>query len=216
MNNPGIYFRIWAAACLMIASCNHKEQTITPNISNEVITTVQVQLTNQANKTDIQTATWEQLVDANGKPQPVDVSKANLTLKSNATYTASITVLDKSQNPVDDHTLEIEDRSNIHLFFLQPLPTASALVIPTASGELYPEPIPTPIPNGAPLNLTVSITDKDTNNPPLPLGLESIFTTGNASTGWLRIVLRHQPSGKDGTFAPGDTDLDVGYNVTIQ
>ena len=215
MRSGRIYLNTLVATSLLIG-CGHKEQVIAPNIDNEHLTTIQLQLTNQADAGDVQTATWEQLVDVNGKPLPTDVSKANVALKKNAMYKATLLILDKSQNPVVDQTVEIKERANIHLFFFQPLPTASALVIPTASGELYPEPIPTPIPNGAPLNLTASITDKDTNNPPLPLGLETIFTTGNASTGWLRIVLRHQPSGKDGTFAPGDTDLDVGYTVIIQ
>jgi hypothetical protein len=37
-----------------------------------------------------------------------------------------------------------------------------------------------------------------------------------ASTGYLQVVLRHQPNVKDGTFAPGSTDFDAGFKVTIQ
>jgi hypothetical protein len=62
----------------------------------------------------------------------------------------------------------------------------------------------------------VTTTDTDTNNPPLPIGFKTSFKTGAASTGYLRVVLRHQPNVKDGTFAPGSTDLDAGFTVSIQ
>ncbi|HTJ51011.1 MAG TPA: hypothetical protein VL443_16230 [Cyclobacteriaceae bacterium] len=208
------------AGALIIFSCNKDEQVVAPTISNEALTTVQLQLVNVADGTDKPTAQWEQLLDNNGNPLPVDVSEANLNLKANATYTAKLVLLDKTQSPVFNVSDEIKERANYHLFFYQPLPTDQPLVIPnnypTDQNDIYPEPIPTPIPAGSNLNLSIVITDHDNNSQQYPLGLETKFTTAAASSGWLRIVLRHQPNVKNGTYAPGSTDLDVGFNVKIQ
>ncbi len=207
-------------AWAFVASCSNDEKVVAPTIANEALTTVQLQLTNTSDATDKPTAQWEQLLDNNGNPLPVDVSQANLTLKAGATYSAKLVLLDKTQNPVFVVSDEIKERGNYHLFFYQPLPTNQPLVIPnnypTNPDDLYPDPIPTPIPAGSSLNLTVTITDHDTNPQAYPVGLECNFTTGAAGSGWLRIVLRHQPNSKNGTYAPGSTDMDVGFNVTIQ
>jgi hypothetical protein len=66
--------------------------------------------------------------------------------------------------------------------------------------------------NGA--NLDIAITDKDAGG--LDVGLVSTWTTGDASTGTLTLELRHQPGVKDGTCAPGDTDVQVSFDVEIQ
>jgi hypothetical protein len=208
------------AGVLLLLSCSHDEKVVAPTISNEALTTVQLQLVNTADANDKPTAQWEQLLDNNGNPLPVDVSQANLNLKANTTYTAKVVLLDKTQNPVFVVSDEIKERANYHLFFYQPLPTSLPLVIPnnypTNPDDIYPDPIPTPIPSGSALNLTVTITDHDTNPQQYPVGLQSNFVTGAAGSGWLRIVMRHQPNVKNGTYAPGSTDLDVGFNVSIQ
>ncbi len=204
----------------IMLSCNKDEQVVAPTISNEALTTAQLQLVNTADPSDKPTAQWEQLLDKNGNPLPVDVSQANITLKVNATYTAKIILLDKTQNPATVISDEIKARGTYHLFFYQPLPTSQPLVIPNNYpanvNDIYPLPIPTPIPTGGPLNLLVTITDHDSNPQQYPIGLESNFVTGAAGTGWLRVVLRHQPNTKNGTFAPGSTDLDVGFSVSIK
>ncbi|AWM32499.1 hypothetical protein [Hymenobacter nivis] len=212
--------RLLSAALLLAvaAGCSKSEEVVAPTIANEALTTTILTLTNTANPSDVVTAQWEQLLDNKGQPLPPDVSKANLALKANATYTGQLGVLDKSQTPTFDVGKEIgESRTTYHHFFYQPLPTNQSYVIPAPTGaDTYPTPIPTPLPSTTPLNLTVTTTDVDTNSPPLPLGLKTSFKTGAASTGYLRVVLRHQPNTKDGTYAPGSTDLDVGLNVTIQ
>lgn len=217
MNVKKMVFAL-SAGVLALSSCSKDEEVVSPTISNEALTTVQLQLVNVSDATDKPTAQWEQLLDNNGNPLPVDVSAANLSLKPNATYKATLVLTDKTQTPVFDVSAEIKERANYHSFFFQPLPTASTLLIPAPTGsDVYPDPIPTPLASGsAVLNLTVTITDHDTNTTPLPIGLESEFKTGAASSGWLRIVLRHQPNLKDGTYTPGSTDMDAGFKVSIQ
>ena len=216
--NPAARLLSVALLLAAVAGCSKKEEVVAPTVANEALTTATLRLTNAADPADVVTAQWEQLLDNKGNPLPVDVSKANLTLRRNATYTGQLGILDKSQSPVFDVGGEIvESRANYHSVFYQPLPTATALVIPAPTGaDTYPEPIPTPLPSGPALNLTVTTTDVDTNKTPLPLGFQTRFVTGAAGTGYLRVVLRHQPNVKDGTFAPGSTDLDAGFNVTIQ
>jgi hypothetical protein len=209
-----------AALAILVWACNKDEKIVAPNVDNEALTTVQLHLVNAANTADSTSAQWEDLLDNNGNPLPVDTTKAHLTLKANVTYNAKIIILDKTQVPVQDVTEEIKARENYHLFFYQPLPTNLPLVIPNSypsnPNDLYPPPIPTPIPAGPALNLTVTITDHDTNPQMYPVGLQTQMVTGAAGKGWLRVVLRHQPNAKNGTYAPGSTDLDTGFSVGIQ
>jgi hypothetical protein len=202
-----------------ILSCNKDEKVVAPTIDNEALTTVQLFLTNSTDATDTTSAQWQQLLNNNGKPLPVDVSRANLVLKTNVTYSCQVIIWDKTQTPPANISNEIKARENYHLFFYQPLPTNLPLVIPNNypanPDDIYPPPIPTPIPAGTALALAVTITDHDTNPQQYPVGLQSNFVTGAAGSGWLRLVLRHQPNAKNGTYAPGSTDLDVGFNVVI-
>lgn len=216
-----LFQALWVAGMLVSLSCKRaKEAPPAPHISNEPFTTVSLFMTNTQAPYDTDTATWEQLKDSTGKLLPVDTSKAHIVLKANTTYNAQIQILDKSQNPVFNVTNEIRNRANYHLFFYQPLPTTKAFVIPYNKGDSLPLPIPVITSTTAPvtsdpLNLTVTITDYDYNLLGYQLGLKSNFKTGDTSKGWLRVVLKHQPSGKNGTYAPGSIDFDVGYTVEI-
>jgi hypothetical protein len=64
--------------------------------------------------------------------------------------------------------------------------------------------------------LTITKTDVDGNDN--PLGIETSVTTGEAGSGTLTIVLKHQPTKpNDGSSssAGGSTDVEVTFNVTI-
>lgn len=62
-------------------------------------------------------------------------------------------------------------------------------------------------------NLTITRTDSDGT---YQIGLKSSWVTGAVSTGSVTVVLRHQPDVKDGSCAPGDTDVEVSFPVVIQ
>jgi hypothetical protein len=137
-----------------------------------------------------------------------------LNLKANAKYNVKVVMLDTTQTPTFDVSAEIKERANYHLFFFQPTPVSSQnLVFGTTSASI---PGTEPSATGPYLNLTVSRTDQDTNNPPLQVGLTDLLTTGDASSGKLRVILRHQPNAKNGTFDPGSSDLDVNFIVNIK
>lgn len=111
-----------------------------------------------------------------------------IILKPNADYSCSITLLNESVNPAESITDEIEEEADDHEFFL--------------------------IPSGA--NIDITRVDLDSKN--LPVGLSSTWATGNASTGTVRVVLKHKPGSKAAGDAvtKGDTDIDLNFTAKVQ
>jgi len=188
MKNKQIVLFALAATTLAWSSCKKEEKNVDPPApDNEIITTVKLVATNNADITDIRTAQWKDLTPNEGNP---DLSAAKLTLKKDAVYTVSVLFMDETKTPLVDITAEVKDRANYHLICFAP-----------AAG----------------LNLTVARTDHDTNSPALELGLKNNFTTAAVSSGTLNVSLHHQPSGKNGTDCSiGSTDADVNFTVNIQ
>lgn len=108
-----------------------------------------------------------------------------IKLKTNTTYFASLALFNGILN--EEITSEIEQEANDHLFVYKP------------SGS----------------NLNISVTDRDSNTPALPVGIKSTWRTGNTGNGTLQIILKHQPGIKDGTEVPGDTDVDLNFQIRI-
>jgi hypothetical protein len=115
-------------------------------------------------------------------------------LLAGTAYRMHVQVLDES-NPdaVEDITEEIAAEDEEHQFFF--------------------------IVAGA--EATFSYGDADANGN--PVGLETLWSTGAASAGTLRVVLRHElnkdaPGVSDGdiTNAGGDTDVDVTFPLVVQ
>jgi uncharacterized RmlC-like cupin family protein len=197
---------------LFYASCSSKsEQAVAPNIANETITQASLKFTNQSNPADTPKCTYTFHLNNNNIVTSVD--STTLNLKANSKYNGVVYMLDQTQSPVFVVSNEIKQRQNFHLFFFQPTPVATAPVVSNTTPYIPGTPVNATLP---PLNLTIARTDLDTNNPPLQVGLTDLFTTGNASSGNLRFVLRHQPNAKNGTFAPGSSDLDVNFITIIQ
>ena len=64
-------------------------------------------------------------------------------------------------------------------------------------------------------NTNVSIVRTDSDGT-FEVGIESRWFTGNVANGETTISLKHQPGVKDGTCAPGDTDVEVTFVTEIQ
>lgn len=131
-------------------------------------------------------AQWKDLTPDDAAARTIDT----LRLSASTSYTGLIEFFDDSKSPVRDHTYDIKSEAADHLLIYQPL-------APLTSD-----------------NLIVTRTDKDQNN--REVGLRYTLQTGVAGTGSLRIILKHQPGVKDGTDAPGDTDVDVSFPVKIR
>jgi hypothetical protein len=221
----------------VLAGCNKKASSVTPSLpGNEFLTTVQLYLVNANDPTDVHVGSWSQMSPYTHTYQ-VDSAYFNnafLNLKANSSYNARVIILDSTKTPVDSVSDEILQRENYHLFFFQPSPIAASNYVvsntttnipqsywntndntDTTAGGLSINEFEVPPSTASPLNLTVNRTDTDDNNPPLQIGLQDQVVTGAASTGTLRVVLRHQPNAKNGTYAPGSTDLDITLAVTI-
>jgi hypothetical protein len=110
-----------------------------------------------------------------------------IALKPNTTYAMTIEFLDESKTPADNITDEVKEESDKHLLVYTPSPATL---------------------------LTYTYGDKDANN--LNIGLVGEAATGAAGSGKLKVQLRHQPEGKNGSAALGSDDVNLDFNVKLQ
>ena len=108
-----------------------------------------------------------------------------IRLVANTYYNATVQLLNESESPAEDITIEVQDENDEHLFCY------------------------------APSNTNVSIVRTDSDGT-FEVGIESRWFTGNTANGETTITLKHQPDVKDGTCAPGDTDIEVTFVTEIQ
>lgn len=112
----------------------------------------------------------------------------DIVLDSGTTYTVSVRFLDESGATAEDITAEIMEEDDEHIICIEP------------EGDLTSA-------------LEINRTDSDGT---FEVGLMSSWNTLAISSGDLHLILKHQPDGqKDGTCAPGDTDVEIHFNVTI-
>lgn len=182
------------AASLAFPACKDDDdpKPQPPANEGEVITTLRYTLTPVGGGA-ARTAQFRDL-DGDGGTAPVltyDGGAARLLLDKTKTYTGAVLLLDETKSPVDTISNEVLEEADEHLF-------------------VYKLSAPTP----ADL-LTITRTDRDANM--LPLGLETtVAPRATPGTGTLQIILKHQPGVKDGTEAPGDTDIDVSFGVEVR
>lgn len=117
------------------------------------------------------------------------------TLADSSEYMVTLAFLDESSTPVEDITPEIVSEGEDHQIFFATTESLDLI------GFRY--------------------EDMDLNNN--PIGVETTFETGEASSGGLQVILRHEPnknaagvSNGDLTNAGGETDIEVQFDVTIQ
>lgn len=108
-----------------------------------------------------------------------------IKLKPNKTYFLDVIVLDETKNPIDTVSKEILKEKNDHQFFF------------THTG----------------VNISTSYLDSDDKG--YPVGLRSKWRTKEAGTGTSKIVLKHQVGIKNGTEAPGETDIEVSFQTRV-
>jgi hypothetical protein len=131
--------------------------------------------------------------DLDGDSRTKPESFDTLKLARNTDYTVKILIGDESKGSLDDITEDIKDESDVHLFVYRPTPVSL---------------------------LAIQITDLDKNA--LPVGLLAKAKTQYIpGTGFLQILLKHQPmlNGKvvkTGDEDAGSTDLDLSFPVIIK
>lgn len=115
-----------------------------------------------------------------------------INLAPNKIYDATVEIYDKSKNPAVEIDEEVEEEGDVHRLYYTTAAAAS---------------------------LTISDLDNDANGK--PLGLHSVWTTGEASNGNVTITLRHYENGGKETSDPvnsskSNTDALVEFPVIIQ
>jgi hypothetical protein len=167
----------------VLSSCK-KDKVEEPN-EEEVITTVQVELTDNSNGTKT-TFKFDDADGPGGAAPVVDTIKLGAT----KTYTATLTLLNKTANPVEDITEEVEEEANDHEIFIEP--AAGSNIVVTNR------------------NLAGTLN--------LPLGITSTWAAGAAANGTLKITLKHKPGAKAAgdNVSKGETDIEVVFNTKVQ
>lgn len=155
----------------------------------EVITTMVVKLTPTSGG-----ATLEYKFDDADGPGGTAPTKDMITLAANKSYHVEILLLNKTVNPVDTVSEEVEEEADAHRFYFEPRAGSN-----------------------------VTVTGLDTDDDGLPVGLHSMWTTGAAATGKLKITLRHYPGNPPGkaladqvNSSKSETDIDVEFDTKVQ
>ena len=204
----GLFF---IASLVMIAGCGDDDDDdnddMDPDAENpeEVITDVTLTFTPDGGGAAI-TATAE---DPDGEgPEDLEITQ-DIELAANTTYTLTIDLLNaEDPDDVESITEEIDEEADEHMFFF------------AWTGDVFSDPEG----NGNADNREDVVSYNDEDSAGLPLGLSTTWTTGDASTGTLRIALKHQPEAPDGTAVKtetstindGDSDIDITWDVTIE
>lgn len=106
-----VLFSTLLAASVALTAC--KKDDPKPVNESELITTVEVTFTNQADASDVVTIRWYDK-DGDGPANPV-ITNGNL--KAGATYNAQVKLLNESKSPAEDITAEIREEAEEHQLY---------------------------------------------------------------------------------------------------
>jgi hypothetical protein len=173
---------------VLFSACSKDDDKKEEN-EEEVITTMVVKFTPTSGGAAIQFKYDDP--DGPGGTAPV---KEMITLAANKSYDVELLLLNKTVNPADTISAEVEEEADAHRFYFEP-----------SAGS----------------NITVSGLDTDDNN--IPLGLNSTWTTTAAATGKIKITLRHYPGNPPGkaladlvNSSKSGTDMEVEFDTKVQ
>lgn len=127
-----------------------------------------------------------------------------INLVANTSYTLTLSLLNElaeMSSPAYNITDEVEEEGDEHMFFY------------AWTGNVFSDPAG----NGNIDNRSDAVNYLDEDVDGLPVGINTFWTTGTASSGTFRIVLKHQPQLKSATSGAdtGETDLDVEFEINI-
>jgi hypothetical protein len=172
-------------ASTVLSGC--RKETIEEN-DEELITTMVLKLTPAGG------STVEYSFDDPDGPGGTSPVKQMIILAPNTKYDVSVQLLNKTANPAEDITQEVEEESDAHRFYYTP-----------AAGS----------------NITVSDLDNDVNA--MPLGINSVWTTAAVANGKITVTLRHYPgnppdkAAADAVNSPkSGTDIEVEFDTQIK
>ena len=172
------------ASTLIFASCSDDDDnTPDPVNEEEVITTLTVTLDSGSDTVVMQ------YQDLDGDGSDVATVTVSGSLNANTVYDGSIVLLNETEMPAENITVEIEEEDDEHQFFYT---VGSGLDVATEYANF----------------------DGDGN----PLGTMFVLNVGSASSGGLTFTLRHEPNKPNTGLenAGGSTDIEVTFDVTVE
>lgn len=205
---------IVAASLLVFAACkkDKKEDPApaapAPTNPSEVITTMKIYIKDSITGNPI-TGSPFIFKDADGGggggflPNAAD---SLITLNDTTTYLAVIILLDETKTPADSISNEVVEEGAEHMFFFE---QSNPTVTGTGTGTLY-----TTMLTGSGVKITYLDKDDYYRGIGQQFKLRTYGSTGGAQHPF-RVTLRHQPGTKDGTYAPGETDVEVKFKVKV-
>ncbi|MGI9532683.1 type 1 periplasmic binding fold superfamily protein [Lutimonas sp.] len=169
----------------LLMSCSDDDDDIPPVNEEELITTMTITMVPNGGGTNVTLKTVD--LDGDGPNQPVITVSGPMT--SGITYMGSIELLNETEDPAEDITVEVEEEAEEHQFFY------------TVGG-------------GLDATTEYKNFDMDGN----PLGTEFSLDAGDASTGTLTFTLRHEPKKPNTGIddAGGETDITATFPVEIE
>ncbi len=126
-------------------------------------------------------------------------SDSVITILSNHVYATTILLLDETKNPIDTISKAVLSEGVDHMFFFNSITPSGNPFNTYLSGSMT----------------NIKYQDLDANNK--GIGLSTLWTAPSMmmSKSPLTIELKHQPGVKDGSYAPGETDIQVGFKLKV-
>lgn len=215
---------IVALAALSLSACKRDKNE--PDVEDpvpitdppEVITTLRLAIIDSADVTQTPKLYAYKDPDGDGGTAGAFLNESGthdtIMLTANHTYWSKVYILDETKTPTDSTSNVIAgDESAEHMLFYNGDPAATGSAANTVLSSAMPYTVKT---NGS--NITISYLDVDNGTPQRNIGLHTRWRT-STSTGSIvnpiTVTLKHQPNVKDGTFAPGETDVMVEFKVKV-
>lgn len=176
------------------------QQPAPPANEAELITTMKITLRDTTNNTSV-TYVFSDLDGAGGNPATFGNSGADsiINITANHVYEATILLLDQTKTPVDTISNEVEEEGADHMFFFNSIAPTGTPYNTYLSGSMT----------------NIKYLDLDANNRGIGLSTEWTAPSMMMAKSPLTIELKHQPSVKDGSYAPGETDIQVGFKLKV-
>ena len=198
------------AASITFIACK-KENSLEPTPSNpappinnsEVITTMKLYIKDSITDAQILGSPFT-FKDADGDggnaggflPNAAD---SLINLIANKSYFAEIILLDETKTPADTISNEVVSEGIDHMFFFEqtdPTGTPYHLTIPGTDTK-------------------IKYSDLDANGRGIGQKFKIKTNTITSNQVPFRVTLKHQPGVKNGTFAPGDSDVEVKFKLKV-
>ncbi len=186
MNTTNKWLPFLALGALIFTSCSNDDDNPDPVHEEEVITTLIITLTPDGGGAGV--ILESQDLDGDGPDEPEITITGNIA--SNTTYNGSVELLNETEDPAEDITVEIDELDEEHQFFYG------------LTGDLG--------------TITYADVDDDGN----PVGLLFTWETADAGEGTLTVTLRHEPNKdaegvSDGNIANAGGETDIAQTFTI-